>query len=109
MTKTDDNQPQPPLVSVVVQEFEFPSHFFGRLRHLIHNIAGRWAIRYIVQQQNLINTELNLTNIRIKETLQEVDTDLMQTHKQLAKLTTVVIQQKQQISDLEARLAQLEK
>ncbi|MFT7584019.1 MAG: hypothetical protein ACI9EW_000433 [Cellvibrionaceae bacterium] len=87
---------------VIVQEFEFPHTLAGRLRHFAHGLAARWAIRYLIQQQNQINILQNQTSVFLKEGLQGVDQELTQTRKQLAELTTIVIQQQRRIEKLEA-------
>lgn len=90
--------------SVVVHEFEFAPTFVGRLRRLVHRIAGEWAIRHLIQQQNEINLQQNQMDQLLKESLQSVDQDLVETHKQLARLTTLVAQQQQKIEDLESKI-----
>ncbi|MCS6773123.1 MAG: hypothetical protein RMM31_02635 [Anaerolineae bacterium] len=45
----------------LLQEFEFASSvpilgkFIARLRSFVHSIASRWALRFVVQQQNRFN------------------------------------------------------
>ncbi|MFK7803870.1 MAG: hypothetical protein AB8G95_19715 [Anaerolineae bacterium] len=88
--------------TVLVTEFEFPDTLIGRLRRSIHALAGQWAVRHLMQQQNEINIQQNQTGVFLKESLQAVDQDLVQTRKQVAELTTLVIQQQKQIEKLKA-------
>ena len=89
--------------SVVLQPFEFPPTLIGRLRRWVHRLAGEWAIRYLIQQQNEINGQLNQTEYRLKGTLHQLDHDHVETRRQLAELTTLVIQQQKRIEELEAQ------
>lgn len=93
--------------SVIVHEFEFPNTAVGRLRALVYRLAGRWAMRYLIQQQNEINMLQNQTGIYLKESLQGVDHDVTETRKQVAELTTLVIQQQKKITELEAKVGRL--
>lgn len=89
--------------SVLLQEFEFAPTFAGRVRRWLHRLAGEWAIRHLTQQQNEINMQQNRMDQLLKESLQCVDRDLVETRKQLAKLTTIVAQQQKKIDALEAK------
>ena len=95
--------PQEKGRSVVLRPLEFPSTFIGRIRRWVHRLAGEWAIRYLIQQQNEINGQLNQTGHRLKESFHELDHDHVETRKQLAELTTLVIQQQKRIETLEAQ------
>lgn len=90
--------------TVLVTEFEFPDTFIGRLRRWVHTLAGQWAVRHLIQQQNEINVQQNQTGALLKESLQAVDQDLVQTRKQVAELTTLVIQQQKQIVELKSKV-----
>ena len=90
--------------SVIVAEFEFTPTLIGRFRRWVHRLAGEWAIRYLIQQQNEINLQQNQMDLLLKESLQSVDQDLVETHKQLAQLTTLVAQQQKKIESLESKL-----
>lgn len=90
--------------TVLVTEFEFPDTLIGRIRRSIHNIAGRWAIRHLIQHQNEINVQQNQTGALLKESLHAVDNDLTHTRKQVAELTTLVIQQQKLIEELKAKV-----
>lgn len=97
-----DREPEQEGRSVALHEFEFSNTLVGRLRSFIHQLAGRWAIRSLIQQQNEINIQQNLTGDYLKKNFQELDQELVQTRKQLAELTTLVVQQQKKIEQLEA-------
>ena len=97
----------------VLQEYRFRSQtpligpLIERFRTGWHNIAGKWAIRYIAQQQSTINQQLQTELTDAQACLALADHDLMVLTRTVAELTQQVIQLRQTVAELEKQQAAL--
>ncbi len=109
----------------VLQEYRFEAQtpligpLIARFRAGWHSIAGKWALRFIAQQQSAINLKQQVINVkqqainqRVKIELDEAqaglalsDHDLMDLTRTVAELTQQVIQLRQAVVELEQRQA----
>ncbi|MEM8863373.1 MAG: hypothetical protein AAGD96_34110 [Chloroflexota bacterium] len=86
-----------------LKEFEYPNTLIGRFRAWIHGLAGKWAVRYLTQQQNEINIFQNEKMNHLIQAIKKVDEDGVETRKQLAEMTTVVAQLKKQLDEAQKK------
>jgi hypothetical protein len=102
----------------VLQEYRFEAQtpllgpLIARFRAGWHSIAGKWALRFIAQQQSAINQRQQVINQQVKIELDEAqaglalsDHDLMDLTRTVAELSQQVIQLRQAVADLEQRQA----
>jgi septal ring factor EnvC (AmiA/AmiB activator) len=106
----------------VLQEHRFGSQtpligpFIARFRSAWHSVAGKWAIRSVVQQQSAFNSKLVAQLEQVEqqlamdlsdtnEGLSLHDHDLMELTRTVAELTQQVIQLQQTVAELETRRA----
>lgn len=86
-----------------LQEFEYSSTLIGRMRAWVHGLAGKWAVRYLTQQQNEINIFQNEKMNHLIQSIQKVDEDGVETRKQLAQMSAVVAQLKKRLDEAEQK------
>ena len=99
-----------------LQEYEFRSDtpligsLLARLRAAWHSAAGKWADRFIVQQQSAFNAgtvaQLQVMTLELNDMDERVvmdDHDLTDLTRSVAELTQQVIQLQQAVADLQAR------
>ena len=105
-------------VQAVLQEFEFRSEagLIARLRAAWHSVAGKWADRYMAQQQTrfnqaVVNQLRRLVQQQQAQTLEQDDLseraalsdhDLIELTRNVAELTQQVIQLQRALSALPA-------
>ena len=105
-------------VQAVLQEFEFRSEagLIARLRAAWHSVAGKWADRYLAQQQTRFNqavvnqlrqvAQQQQTQTQEQDDLSErtalSDHDLVELTRNVAELTQQVIQLQRAVSALQA-------
>ena len=104
--KRNEGRGERPEQSTVVTEFEFPTTPIGRLRRWLHQWAGVWALRHVVQQQNRINATQNRDAALLKESLHTIDHELVESRKKIAELTVLIVGQQQEIERLKGELAE---
>jgi len=94
-----------------LQEYRFESQtpligpLLVRFRSAWHNVAGKWAIRFIAQQQSAFNHQLRVDLSDTNECLAMSDQDLVKLARTVAELTQQVIQLQQVVADLQAHQA----
>ena len=98
----DDQSPK--RVKTDLVEFEFPDTLFGRLRRLVHGLAGKWPLRATIQQQNVINAGLSQEQTEIKSSVQQIGQGMVQQQKQIGELTALVSQLNRQLEELQSEL-----
>lgn len=91
-------------LSSQVEEFQFPPTLIGRLRRMVHAIAGKWALRATVQQQNAINHSLAHGQDGLKDSLRQIDREMVDQQKQIGELTALVAKLNHQIEALKNEL-----
>ncbi len=89
---------------VELSEFEFPNTLTGRLRRWVHGLASKWAMRHTIQQQNEINSAQQVGQDLIKQSVQQIDKDGVETRRQVGELTALVAQLNRKIDELESEL-----
>jgi len=88
----------------ILQEYRFESQapligpLIVRFRSAWHSIAGKWAIRSIVQQQSVFNQQMVMS----LECLAMSDQDLVKLTHTVAELTHQVIQLQRAVASLQA-------
>ncbi len=87
-----------------IHEFEFPNTLTGRVRGWIHGLAGKWSLRHTIQQQNEINRAQQVGQDLIKQSVQQIDKDGVETRRQVGELTALVAQLNRKIDELESEL-----
>ncbi len=97
----------------VWQEYQFKSQtpvvgpLIAWFRSAWHGVAGKWAIRFIAQQQSTFNLELITELSDANESMAMNDQDLVRLTRSVAELTQQVIQLQRAVADLQAHQAGL--
>ena len=92
----------------ILQEYHFESQtpligpFIARFRSAWHNVAGKWAIRFIAQQQTTFNQRLLMELNNTQEYLALSDQDWAELTRTVAELTQQVIQLQHAMASLQA-------
>lgn len=93
-----------------LQEFQFHSKIplLARLREAWANIAARWLVRSVIQQQNEFNRLLayRLQDMDARIMAQDHDTTLLR--HDLAEVTAQLVQNRRLLEQMEERLSRLE-
>ena len=90
--------------SAELHEFEFPDSLIGRLRRAVHQFAGKWALRSVIQQQNEINAARAFGQDALIDSVQQINKDGVQTRKQIGELSAIVAQLNRKIDQLQAEI-----
>lgn len=90
-----NDQSQPTRLPLL-EEFQFQSHvpivgsLISAVRRGLYGLASRWAVRYLMQQQNEINRKLLQTVRDYTDRLEEYDARLVDQDRDLVYLTRTV-------------------
>lgn len=89
----------------LLEEWQFEG-VIGRLRLLWYSVASRWAVFYLIRQQNQVNGLIRQELLDQAEWLTAQDREQVELRQQVAELRTQLVQAQKRIVALEQRLAE---
>ena len=104
------DEQNPLAAQAMLQEFEFRSQpgFVSRLRAIWHSLAGKWADRYIVQQQTKFNLTVADEFNNLNEEFNDLGQQFVLSDHDLADLTRTVAELSQQVIQLQRAVSTMQ-